>query len=320
MANEAALAYHAAMQKFFAPEAVAAAPASATRVEEGPFEEAPFEEDLPAMAAQAYALSDRLCEHCRNFHALWPYRRLARMCSAASSGSPVIERTIGALLAAGGRRVLVAAAADSGLLATVARAGAGLEPDITVVDRCETPLELNRQFAAQWSLRLQTQRLELAELDLAGFDLIYANELIQYFPRGRRVDMLARMRRALRPGGHLVCVFHTGDRITGAAVPEYKAAYAGWLVAELERLGIPLPDSRDRFLQRATDCDYGGESRKGEFETPEAVDAVMQEAGFVVKQRTQFDVSLLPSYQDYFAKLGKRRFLSVAQSPIQSSR
>jgi SAM-dependent methyltransferase len=267
------------------------------------------------MAAQAYALADRLCEHCRNFHALWPYRRLARMCSAASSGSPVIERTIRALLASGGRRVLVAAAADSGLLATIARAGAGLEPDITVVDRCETALELNRQFAAQWLFPLQTRRQELAEFDLADFDVIYANELIQYFPRDRRVDMLAHMRRALRPSGHLVCVFHTGDRIEGATVPEYKAAYAGWLAAELERCRIPLPDSLDRFLQRASDCDYGGQSRKGEFETPEAVDALMQDAGFVIKQRTQFDVPLLKSYQDYFAKLGKRRFLTVAQSP-----
>jgi SAM-dependent methyltransferase len=312
MANQASLAYHPAMQKFFVPEAVAAAPAAAPR-----FEEDRFGEDLPAMAAQAYALADRHCAHCRNFHALWPYRRLARMCSAASSGSPVIERTIRTLLSSGGLRVLVAAAADSGLLATVARAGTGFEPDITVVDRCETPLELNRQFAAQCSFPLQTRHQELAELDLADFDVIYANELIQYFPRERRVEMLARMRRALRPGGHLVCVFHTGDRIAGAAVPEYKTAYAGWLVTELERLGIPLPDSRDRFLQRANDCDYGGESRKGEFDAPEAMDALMQEAGFVVRQRTQFDVPLLPSYQDYFAKLGKRRFLSVAQSPKQ---
>jgi SAM-dependent methyltransferase len=305
MANQASLAYHPAMQKFFAPEAVAAAPASTPR----------FEEDLPAMAAQAYVLADRHCAHCRNFHALWPYRRLARMCSAAEFGAPIIERTIRTLLSAGGRRVLIAAAADSGLLATVARAGAGLEPDITVVDRCETPLELNRQFAAQCSFPVQTQRLDLTKLDLQGFDIIYGNEILQHFTNDQRVDVLARMKQALRPGGHLVCVFHTGGRIEGDIVSEYRSGYADWLLTELERNEIPLPDSRDMFRQCANECASGLQTREGAFEEPEAVDRMMENAGFVVKDRTQFAMQLSESYQNFFAKLGKRRFLLVSQSP-----
>lgn len=294
------------MQKFSASEAVAAAPAAAAGIEE----------NLPVMAAQAYALADRHCAHCRNFHALWPYRRLARMCSAASSGAPVIERTLSALLAPGRCRVLIAAAADTGLLATVVRAGAGLRPDITVIDRCETPLELNRQFAARWSLPLQTRRLDLADFDLQGFDVIYANEILQHFPNDRRVDLLAHMRRALRPGGHLVCVFHTGGRIEGDVVSQYRAGYAAWLLAELERNGVPLPDSRDRFQQRANDCASGLETREGAFREPEIVDALMQEAGFLIKDRVPFAVPLSETYQAFFAKLGKRRFVTVAQSPL----
>lgn len=294
------------MQKFFASEAVAAAPASAAGIEE----------NLPVMAAQAYALADRHCAHCRNFHALWPYRRLARMCSAASFGAPVIERTLRALLAPGRCRVLIAAAADTGLLATVVRAGAGLRPDITVIDRCETPLELNRQFAARWSLPLQTHRLDLADFDLQGFDVIYANEILQHFPNDRRVDLLARLRRALRPGGHLVCVFHTGGRIEGDVVSQYRAGYAAWLLAELQRNGVPLPDSRDRFQERANDCASGLETREGAFREPEIVDALMQEAGFLIQDRVPFAVPLSETYQAFFAKLGKRRFVTVAQSPL----
>jgi SAM-dependent methyltransferase len=310
MAKPGRLVYHLAMQKFFASEAVAAAAASAAGIEE----------DLPAMAAQAYALADRHCSHCRNFHALWPYRRLARMCSAAESGAPVIERTLRTLLSPGGRRVLIAAAADTGLLATVARAGAGLAPDITVVDRCETPLELNRQFAARWSLPLQTRRLDLADLDLQGFDpqrfdVIYANEILQHFAKDQRLDLLARMRRALRPGGHLVCVFHTGSRIEGDVVSQYRAGYAAWLLTELERSGVPLPDSPDRFQERANDCASGLETREGAFGEPETVDALMNEAGFRIQDRVPFAVPLSETYQSFFAKLGKRRFVTVAQSP-----
>jgi SAM-dependent methyltransferase len=274
-----------------------------------------FKEDLPAMAAQAYALADHLCLDCRNFHALWPYRRLARMCSAAEFGAPIIERTLRELLSFGGRHVLIAGAADSGLLAAVLRAGADLEPEITVVDRCETPLELCRQFAARWSFPLHTQRLDLVELGLRDFDIIYANEVLQHFSKDERVGMLARMRRALRPGGHLVCVFHTGAHIEGDVVREYRTGYADWLLAELERIGIPLPDSAETFRQRANGCADGLRTREGTFEEPETVDGIMKAAGFVVVERTQFAMPLLERYQVFFARLGKRRFISVAQSP-----
>ena len=41
----------------------------------------------------------------------------------------------------------------------------------------------------------------------------------------------------------------------------------------------------------------------------------MQDAGFAIRQRMPFDVPLLQPYQDFFAKRGKQRFVTVAQSP-----
>ena len=43
------------------------------------------------MAAQAYELAASLCEHCRNYHALWGYCRIARMFGAAEAGQAEIE-------------------------------------------------------------------------------------------------------------------------------------------------------------------------------------------------------------------------------------
>ena len=267
------------------------------------------------MAAAAYALADRYCSHCRNFHALWPYRRLARMCGAAESAVPVIERVITSLLAAGGQRLLIAAAADSGLLATVARAGAELGPEITIVDRCETPLELCRRFSRRWSLTAQTQVLDLTDLDLQGFDVVYANSVLQFIPAERRVDVLTRIRRALRPGGHLVYVFNAGGRVVGDVLPEYRGGYADWLLGELDRHGIPLPDSRETFRQRTDDYTHELETREGAFENPRIIDDMMKEAGFAIRSREQIDMPLADPFQNFVAKLSKRRFLSVAQSP-----
>ena len=105
-----------------------------------------FSEDLHQLAGEAWEVAGRLCGTCRNLHVLWPYQRLA--------GSPgrdvaVVEPVLRRLLSASGRKVLIAGCADSGLLALVART-ANPATAITVVDRCETPLELCRRFARRW--------------------------------------------------------------------------------------------------------------------------------------------------------------------------
>jgi SAM-dependent methyltransferase len=275
-----------------------------------------FGEDLPTMAAQAYALADRYCSHCRNFHALWPYRRLARMCGAAESGADEIERTLTRLIAAGGKRILIAAAADTGLLATVARAGAGLDPEITVVDRCETPLELCRRYASECGLPVDTRIVDLNALDLAGFDVVYANSVLQFIPVDLRVNMLTRVRRSLRPGGHFVCVFNAGGRFAGEVLPEYRGRYADWLLAELDRLGVPLPDSLEMFRQRTNDYTRELETREGEFSNPQLVDSMMEAAGFAVLRRDQIAMPLAAPFQNLVGRLSKARFLTVARSPL----
>ena len=62
----------------------------------------------------------------------------------------MLESRLAGLFAQGRRHVLIAGSQDTGVLALVARAGAKHDANITVLDICETPLELCRRFAAQW--------------------------------------------------------------------------------------------------------------------------------------------------------------------------
>src|SRR5438105_14568206 len=81
-----------------------------------------YTEHLSDLAAQAYELSDRLCASCRDLHALWPYIRLSRSSTGVElEGSRLVE-VLRTLIAEGRRDVLIAGAADTGLLALVARA------------------------------------------------------------------------------------------------------------------------------------------------------------------------------------------------------
>jgi hypothetical protein len=97
-------------------------------------------EDLPRVAADAYELAGHLCGDCRNLHALWPYARLTRASTGIEQRQSGLEAELHAFFDLGLRDVLIAGAADSALLAHVARAGARHEINIVVLDICDTPL------------------------------------------------------------------------------------------------------------------------------------------------------------------------------------
>ena len=121
-----------------------------------------FSEDLRQLAAEAPNLASCFCGDCQNFHFLWPYLRLAGA-SGGDVGAAQVHASLTSLLSAGGQSILIAGAADSGLLSVVARA-AGSDTEIVIIDRCRTPLELCRRFAAQWSLPVETLHRDLIEL------------------------------------------------------------------------------------------------------------------------------------------------------------
>jgi SAM-dependent methyltransferase len=281
--------------------------------------ESPFcTEDLAQLAATQHALADRLCGTCRNFHALWPYRRVARLCGAAEAGGSAIESTLAEAFKGGRRKVLIAGAADSGLLALTARAGAPYDVDIVVLDRCRTPLEACRQFAQRWSLRADVLHDDLTNLAvIAGFDVVFANSIVQFIAPERRVDFLSRLCRALRPDGRLVNVFNVSAPVVGEVLPEYRIGYSGWVLAELDRRGIPPPEPREAFARRLDEYAREFESREGTFNSPEQFFALHERAGFVVASCVETGMDLALPWQQFVAKLGKRRYIMVAEPAPQ---
>src|SRR5262245_23671147 len=79
-------------------------------------------EPLSGIAAEAYEVAGRLCCSCRNLHALWPYIRLSRLSTGLERSGSDLERTLRSLITEGLRKILIAGAADTGLLSLVLRA------------------------------------------------------------------------------------------------------------------------------------------------------------------------------------------------------
>jgi SAM-dependent methyltransferase len=274
-----------------------------------------FDEDLRRVAAEAFAMAGRLCRGCGSFHALWPYLRLARATSAGLEDATSLLQSVLAELIAGGRKdVLIAGAADTGVLASVARAGAGHPLSIVVLDRCATPLESCRRLAQRRSLPIATLHEDLGKLDRpAQFDIVFAHGTLHFLDPDRRADALVRMRRALRPGGRLLLRANAGRRIEGELTGEGRDGYPAWVPEELARIGVPLPEPAEAFRERLRMHAVSRENREGAFGTPEEIKAALAQAGFEIRDWREVGGELSARVQDFQSKTGKRRFLVVAE-------
>jgi SAM-dependent methyltransferase len=250
-------------------------------------------------------------------HALWPYIRLARASTGIDGAPSQVDPPLSELIAQGHRSVLIAGLQDTGLLALVARAGRTNTIGITVLDRCPTPLESCRRLAQAWSLPIETMQQDLMNLEVnERFDLVLVHGTLHYIPPDRRIDVLIRLRQALRPAGVLVLLFNTSSPVVGELSSEGREYYATWVIEELQRVGVPLPEERDGFAARLRVHAENRERREGTFGRPEEVHELLAKSGFDVRQWFEVGVKLANPVQGFVSKLSKRRFLTIAEVPL----
>ena len=103
------------------------------------------------------------------------------------------------------------------------------------------------------------------------FDIVLVHQTLHYISSDRQVDALARLRRALRPSGVLVMLFNIGDRLVGELASEGRRDYAKWVIEELQRVGVPLPEEDAAFAARLTIHAENWENRVGVSSRPEGV-------------------------------------------------
>ena len=165
----------------------------------------------------AWKLAAELCgtdpisgENCESYHGLWQYLRILDLVETPSYHTPFFFETLGNAPRPDGRpRVLVSGTADYSMLAHVIAAfrAHGVEPDVTVLDLCRTPLALNEWYAAQVGLKIQSHLASVLDYETPdGFDVICTHAFLGRFTPSERVTLFGRWSRALRPGGQLITV------------------------------------------------------------------------------------------------------------------
>ena len=273
-----------------------------------------FREDIPLLAPETFELASRECGNCRDMHSLWPYIRLARASQGIEMEGSRLEPLMARLFESGRRKLLIAGAQDTGLFALAARVGEKYGVEVVVLDRCNTPLEMCRRLASRSAIRVETIRQDLRDLVMPDrFDVVLLHHTLQFVAADEQIDVLSRLARSLRQNGRLLHLFNVSRPLSGEFAIEHRNKYADWVIDELDRLTVPLPERGDAFRARLTAHAKNRERHTGGFANPKEVDGLMQAAGLAIESGTRIEPDLTPPYRKFLSKLDMQRFVKVAR-------
>jgi SAM-dependent methyltransferase len=248
---------------------------------------------LLAEAAQlAFRLAPGLCrrdpvsgESCAWLHGFWQCLRIAGLAATPDRHAAFYGEAFGALDSPS-PRVLISGAADYCMLACVQRALPERQARITVIDSCDTPLELNRWYAERTALSIELQRCSV--LDYApktAFDAICTHSFFGQFSRAGRPQLVAAWHRLLRPGGMVVTAHPlrpSGADEPNRFTPGQERVFREELAARSGELGGVLgvqPAEVGRLGEAYLRARYGYPVRSGE-----ELAALFEAGGFEIEQ------------------------------------
>lgn len=161
-------------------------------------------EPLAESAVLAQQWSKDLCTDCGSYHGAWQILRLLGALNSMRSDDDFLVSQLDAAIASGASKILVSGAADYALQARIAAVADrhNATPQVTVVDRCKTPLELNRWFASRTGMNLEVIQGDILEFRNPGkFDLVCTHSFLSFFSENERKKLTGVWWDCLVPGG-----------------------------------------------------------------------------------------------------------------------
>jgi SAM-dependent methyltransferase len=249
-------------------------------------------EALRQSAPLALRLAPRLCEGCAWFHGIWQLLRLLGINTTPQHHATFFRKAlVRACAAVEAPRILISGTADYSLLAHLLPA-LPRRARITVLDRCPTPLALNRWYARREGIRIATKRSDILELKApVRFDVVCTHSFLGQFSPLRRKRLLGVWRKVLRPGGSVLTV----NRLR-------PGARSGWLkfsdehARSLESLVVQkaksLPLSTERLARMTRE--YGRRMGAWPIRSESELTGIFEQCGFDVEHLSARPVVLRP--------------------------
>lgn len=187
-------------------------------------------------------------------------------------------------------RVLISGAADFVIPAIVTQAlrTAGGEPDVTIVDKCRTPLLMCEDAASRLAMRWQTVHVDIkGHRPSASYDLIVSDRFLSFFAPGQRLEIIRAWRRLLRTRGRVIT--------TLSIYPDAESARKDRRALRLEALRrfedqhgmLPRGTTRERLSYMLNT--YNSFRHEHVISDPEQTIATFEECGFEVKEARRME-------------------------------
>ena len=191
---------------------------------------------------------------CDWYHGTWQYLRLLNMV-AVPPWYEFYQEALGYLLR---RRpqseVLISAAADFGMLATLHEAVSAVaaEPRIMVYDICRTPLRSCQWYAERHGFSIECVCANLLTCDIpkASFDLIVTDEFLTVIKAADKPLIIKRWRELLKPGGSLVTTAMIGQPTTAELRQGYAERARHLFEDHSVRFPQPVNGRREELLRQ----------------------------------------------------------------------
>ena len=143
-------------------------------------------------------------------HGGWQYLRILELVGSIGRHAGFYRRALTLVPASkSAPRILICGSADYSMYALVLDAfrNWGIEPDITAVDTCDTPLELHRWYGRRVSATITTRQCNILDYrEPAAFDAICAHAFLGQFKPPGREALFRSWQTLLRPGGVAVTI------------------------------------------------------------------------------------------------------------------
>jgi 2-polyprenyl-3-methyl-5-hydroxy-6-metoxy-1,4-benzoquinol methylase len=238
------------------------------------------------LAQHQFELAQQLCGPCRDYHAVWPYRRLARITSQLEGDVHTLAPILSEATPKKGR-ILIAGAADAGLLAFTVDATRADGPSVTVADRCETPLSVCRRYAKPAGLDIETRAIDLSsEILPERYHVIFMHGFMRFVPEEERSRFFRSLGRMLERDGQIIAA-EMLPRPTGNETRNKD--HVQNLISAIKANGVVLPEDEAAFRNRLSNEMQAWGARQSGAVTAASVPHALEEAGFVIRKRQEFE-------------------------------
>lgn len=183
-----------------------------------------------AMAALPVCI--RQCGCPDHWHALWMSLKGMGLLRGIYVQRDFLRQFLAPYLPLGGQ-VMIAGAADTGVLDVLSDLFGKAPAHFTVVDRCEAPLDLVRQCALDKGLSVSTISASLDEARAPQpWDMVFVHYTLSFMDSEARIRMLQHLSDDLSPRGVVVCAV----RYMVPHVNERPGATEEWLAVTRQKL------------------------------------------------------------------------------------